>query len=124
MKKIFLQLFAVLGIICPFMFIGCDKDEGVLTVDKKEITLSAETQEATFNIATDTDWSITSPDIEVGLGMVNYKSWYELDKIGGEGNGTVTVSVKKDAIPTEDKTTTLTIHGKNDKKTVSVKFKK
>lgn len=125
MKTKPVQLFVVLGIICSLMLISCEKEETYpIKVDKQEISLSTETTKATFTITTKGEWTITSPDIEVGYGIINYKSWYELDKTGGKGNGTVTVSVKKDAVPTEDNTATLTITGKSDKKTVLAKFKK
>lgn len=127
MKTNHIKLIALLGIFCTLAFIGCKKDD-VLLADTKEIVLSPEVKQVTFNLTVDKEgiWQINRHQIFPPRENELFKDWYKVNPYSGGGvtSIAVTVSLIEDAIPTEDKEGLIQVKKGDKEVLIPVKFKK
>lgn len=121
-----IQLFIVTSIFLTLVFTGCQKSD-TFWVDTKEIVLSQQTKDITFNLRTDNnkEWRIESnmnyPETEED---VLYKNWFKVSPNGGTVSLRITVSLIDEAIPEKDKTGAMVVRKGDKEILIPVRFKK
>ncbi len=120
------------------LFSACSKDgdDYVVSTDKKEITLSSEVNSQTVKIISQGEWHIDAPGLEKSLGgTTGTTDWYSIDRVFGSGNSTITIELLhqtqsraflnpgSQTSGIESGSTVLTIIGKHNQTTISLKHK-
>lgn len=119
-QKIFLGFFSVITI---FALSGCskDKDNYVVNVDTKEISLTTTNKSKELKITSTGEWHFEAQGLQGGFGINQGSTdWYTVTPMYGENNQTVTITLAEGI--TSDKATTLKVVGKHNTETISLKF--
>lgn len=121
-----IQLFLVTSFMLTLAFSSCQKEKNILSVDKKEITLSTEKKEDTFNVTTNGVWSIAASEahFDTDTQIRPIIKWWKISSAGGVGKVAITVSLNENDLPGEDRTLLIAVIGENNHERVTVKFKK
>ena len=108
MKKFFVLMLAAAA-----LFAACNKDEEAkvpeLSVNTDKIVCAADGGSFTVEVKSNIEWTVKADD----------QSWYSIDKIKGEGNGVITISVNP-LSEMVDRDAKLVISGEGLKAEVSI----
>ena len=110
-------------LITVLLTVACSDDKEKyyeVSIDKSELIFVDDIKNLSFNIVSDGEWHIEASGLEPSYGTPSGKTdWYSVSQIYGDKNATVTVKLDDENSSTP-KSSTLTIVGKNNKKTINL----
>ena len=105
------------------LLLACSKNENdyyEVKVDKTTVVLTNEVDSQTFDITSKGDWHIEAKGLQSGYGtIIGTADWYIVDRIWGNGNATVVITLKEKQ--PEDHSAILTIIGKHNRVNINLK---
>jgi hypothetical protein len=113
---------AVICFLCIPLFFACSKDDEYYEVktDKETIIFTNESNSQMFNITSEGEWHLEAEGLKPYIGApIGRAEWYEVDKMYGNGNTTVTITLNE--VHPENRTATLTVVGNHNKVNLSLK---
>ncbi len=112
----------VICFLCIPLFFACSKEDeqDKVETDKATVVFTDEIDHQPFKVTSKGEWHLEAEGLESGYGtLVGQAEWYEVDRMYGEGNATVTITLN--GVQPENRTETLTVVGKHNKVNVSLK---